>query len=442
PDAAPYVRLAGLRAGVPQRPLHRRTTHARVDALGDPLEDVVLDPRGDRGDYVAEDAGPGDQAAEHLVEQPLGALGDVADAEVADALDEPADDPAEREVPREPRDHTAAREREPFPADRVWAGQPLADTLHAAPAGNVVGLDHEALADRLGELGPENALTRADSGNEGVDARPVARHDAAARELRDLVEARLDPGETGDLIDELDNSVVVKADDEIDGGLGDSLQAVPDALDSVHGGTECVPHLADRTADLVERGLDARVPHRLDGGLQAVPRLACHRAQQRERGAKRLGEVAPDGVEDALDDAPVDADRGADAVPDGLDDVVVQPPENRRQNLRDVELDQVEIALDQRPCDLDVDLDRDPHDFDQVPEEDECAPENSADNRRDCVKDRLDDRPRVLDDRPDRRKHELDVGPVPPQSRPDHGHQNRRDLVEDRLDEAPCRRYR
>src|SRR5690606_23245354 len=137
----------------------------------------------------------------------------------------------------------------------------------------VVGLDHEALADRLGELGPENALTRADGGNEGVDARPVARHDAAARKSRDLVEARLDPGETGDLIDELDNSVVVKADDEIDGGLGDSLQAVPNPFNAVHGGAECVPHLADRVADLVERGLDARVPHAGDHGAQALPRL-------------------------------------------------------------------------------------------------------------------------------------------------------------------------
>src|SRR5690606_21807153 len=135
----------------------------------------------------------------------------------------------------------------------------------------------------LGELGPENALTRADGGNEGVDAGPVARHDAAARESRYLVEARLDPGETGDLIDELDNSVVVKADDEIDGGLGDSLQAVPDALDSVHAGAECVPHLADRTADLVERGLDARVPHAGDRVPWPVPRLARDGPQPRKR---------------------------------------------------------------------------------------------------------------------------------------------------------------
>src|SRR5690606_8781301 len=257
--------------------------------------------------------GPRHRAAENPVEQTLRGPANVADREVTDTLDEPADDPAEREVPREPRDHTAAREREPFPADRVGARQPAAHTFDAAPAGDVVGLDHEALADRLGELGPENALTRADGGNEGVDAGAVARHDTAARKGRDLREARLDARDTRDLVDQADDPVVVEPDHEVDRDAGDVLQPVPDPLDAADGGREGGPHPADTFTEPVERRPDAVVPDAGDGRSQPNSRLPCASAKFREPGAEVTRNEVAQRIEDPRPhERPGIVDRRAD----------------------------------------------------------------------------------------------------------------------------------
>src|SRR5690606_41664546 len=109
--------------------------------------------------------------------------------------------------------------------------------------------------------------------------------------------------------------------------------------------------------------------------------------------------------------------RRADAVPDRLDDVVVQPPEHGREDPGNDLLDCVEDRPDDAPGDLNLKLNRDPDDFDQVPEDDERDTQNALHDLRDRVENGPDDAPRLLDCAPDERERRTRLLPQPLQRR-------------------------
>ena len=152
------------------------------------------------------------------------------------------------------------------------------------------------------------------------------------------------------------------------------------------------------------------MPHRADRGLDAVPHGVDHVVlEPRERWREDVVDDRFDRVEHDLDARPRLVDGPLDAVPHGLDDVVVQPREDRAEDVLHERHDRVEDDLDDRPCGLDRDLDALPHDLHNSPQQLEVDNQVGLDRVHDEVEHRLDVRPGELDRRPDPIPRRLDV---------------------------------